>query len=459
MPGNEPRLILGDCLEVLPTLPANSVDAVITDPPYLLEFMGKDFDSQHKDLKGDNDGQRMQEWHKRWAKAVLRVLKPGGYLLAFGGSRTSHRLTCALEDAGFYVNDMLLHLFGSGFPKGKSCLKPSYEAIILCSKPGPRSLPLGIDECRVETKGATQRPPLSTNKHDGYCRPWNENEEAREACEKRRQEAHDKRDIISRWPANLILQHPPECKKVGVKKVKGATAVEENRDGKVHNKIYGKFNKPARDNQGYTDQDGLETIDAWECADDCPVKAFERFGESKPKAGRTGKRGGKEGMFGQKGIGSPEQETTWPEDVGGTPARFFNQFQATEDDLRFMYCSKASRREREEGLEGLAKKACGSMEDDAYEWPDGRNVQRANIHPTVKPLAVVSWLIKLACPEGGLVLDPFMGSGTTGKACKNVGRNFLGIEMNPEYFLIAEKRVGVESSLVAGQQLNLFYLG
>lgn len=114
MPGNEPRLILGDCLEVLPTLPANSVDAIVTDPPYLLEFMGKDFDSQHKDLKGENDGQRMQEWHKRWAKAALRVLKPGGYLLAFGGSRTSHRLTSALEDTGFDVSDVLMWLYGSG---------------------------------------------------------------------------------------------------------------------------------------------------------------------------------------------------------------------------------------------------------------------------------------------------------------------------------------------------------
>lgn len=338
-----------------------------------------------------------------------------------------------------------------GFPKGKSCLKPSYEPVILCSKPGPRSLPLGIDECRVlanqkDIKNAVVPQPVF-NSHTGVTYGM-------KTGKGRNGETFDL--SRGRWPANLILQHSPECKKVGVKKVKGTKGEAD----------YTKTNKygttpivtNVKTGAHYGDADGTETIDAWECADDCPVKAFERFGESKPKAGRTGKRGGT-AVFDQKGIGSPEQEGTWPEDVGGTPARFFNQFQATEDDLRFLYCSKASRREREEGLEGVAKKSCGSMEDDTYEWPDGRNVQRANIHPTCKPIAVMEWLIKLACPEGGLVLDPFMGSGTTGKACRNVGRNFLGIEVNPEYFYIAEKRIGVESSLGTEQQVNLFYLG
>lgn len=108
------QLIHGDCLAVLPTLEAGSVDAVVCDPPYFLEFMGNGFDRQHKDSPGANDGQRMQAWHQRWGEVVLRVLKPGAYMLAFGGARTSHRLTSALEDAGFQIRDTLMWLYGSG---------------------------------------------------------------------------------------------------------------------------------------------------------------------------------------------------------------------------------------------------------------------------------------------------------------------------------------------------------
>jgi hypothetical protein len=98
-----------------------------------------------------------QEWCRQWAAAVLRVLKPGGYLLAFGGTRTFHRLACALEDAGFEMRDCLMFLHGQGFPKGRGCLKPAWEPILLCRRPGPKVLPLGIDACRVETEDNTAR--------------------------------------------------------------------------------------------------------------------------------------------------------------------------------------------------------------------------------------------------------------------------------------------------------------
>jgi site-specific DNA-methyltransferase (adenine-specific) len=110
----EPRLILGDCLTVMAEMEADSVDAVICDPPYLIDFMGKQFDRQHRALDGANEGQKMQAWHRQWVEQALRVLKPSHYLLAFGGTRSSHRLTCALEDAGFEVRDVLMWLYGSG---------------------------------------------------------------------------------------------------------------------------------------------------------------------------------------------------------------------------------------------------------------------------------------------------------------------------------------------------------
>src|SRR3954470_4981495 len=129
------RLWEGDCLDALPTLKACSIDAVVTDPPYGLEFMGKNWDHG---IPG------VPYW-----QAIKRVLKPGGYMTAFGGTRTWHRLTCAIEDAGFEIRDCLMWLYGSGFPKGKGCLKPAYEPILLCRKPGAKVLPLGIDACRV----------------------------------------------------------------------------------------------------------------------------------------------------------------------------------------------------------------------------------------------------------------------------------------------------------------------
>lgn len=110
----------GDCREVLATLPEASVDAIVTDPPYLLEFMGKEFDRQHREHEGANDGQRMQAWHLSWAVEAFRVLRPGGHIVAFAGDRTFHRLYAAIEDAGFIPRHTIAWLFGSGFPKSKN---------------------------------------------------------------------------------------------------------------------------------------------------------------------------------------------------------------------------------------------------------------------------------------------------------------------------------------------------
>src|SRR5262245_20536110 len=158
------RLILGDCLEMMPRLEAGSVDAVVTDPPYALtgtraaynfELTGSgNFSPGREARRGGFMGQAwdaalppVEVWQQ-----CLRVTKPGGYLLAFGGTRTWHRLACALEDAGWEIRDTLCWHYASGFPKGRGCLKPAWEPILLCRKPGPRVLPLpGLDKCRVGT--------------------------------------------------------------------------------------------------------------------------------------------------------------------------------------------------------------------------------------------------------------------------------------------------------------------
>jgi site-specific DNA-methyltransferase (adenine-specific) len=288
------------------------------------------------------DPMKMQAWNFRWATAALRVLKPGGYMLCFGGTRTYHRLACAVEDAGFEIRDCLMWIYGSGFPKGKGCLKPAYEPILLCRKPGKKVLPLGIDECRVPTDeklGGGDQSDRTKSKPEGWDRPWMRDVEAKAAHAERvnRNVAHA--ELLGRWPANVV-------------------------------------------------HDGSEEV----------LEAFAAFGNRNaggfPQRRFADKTRNTFGIFnGHKcspGIGRSH----------GTAARFF-------------YTAKASRRERGEG----------------------------NNHPTVKPLTLVEWLVKLVSRKGELVLDPFYGSGTTGLACLKTGRFIIGIEKNRKYLRIATRRL------------------
>jgi DNA modification methylase len=418
----------GDCLEILPTLDAASVDAVVTDPPYGLEFMGKEWDKlgergrhagterksvlremEFKDFgtmpnfstqtrnpkcrtcnryKWDHVGRKceceapefehrhmgneQQAFHHAWATAVLRVLRPAGYLLAFGGTRTYHRLACAVEDAGFEVRDCLMWVYGSGFPKGRGCLKPAWEPILLCRKPGAKVEPLGIDECRVAgVPPSVPQPRFNSPTGQTYGMKTGEGRNG------------DMSHAAGRWPANVV-------------------------------------------------HDGSDEVQ----------EAFAAFGESTGAHGRNGKSYGPKPMF-NGSIRETCQEIT--RDTGSA--------------ARFFYTAKASRREREDGLEGMPK-----HEESLDKWQekDRRSgtarqptewVRKpvANHHPTVKPLALLEWLVKLACPPGGVVLDPFLGSGTTAVACWRTDRQCIGIERDAEYFRLAERRVEA-----ARQKLGLF---
>jgi hypothetical protein len=293
----------------------------VTDPPYEYGFMSKSWDRSGIAF-------RPETW-----QAALRVVKPGGYMLACGGTRTWHRLACAIEDAGWEIRDTICYLYGVGFPKGKGCLKPAWEPVLLCRKPGPKVLPLGIDECRV---------------------PGN---------------------VDAGW-----------CKTTG--------------SGPKFNGIFNNGEPyPQQQDRFHASPSGRYPANVVHDGSDEVQEAFAAFGESKARPERVGLRGGR-AIFGQKGIGSPEKEGRWPGDTGGTPARFF-------------YCAKASKRERGQG----------------------------NSHPCVKPLALLSWLVKLICPPGGVVLDPFMGSASTGVACLQNGRKFIGMELDEGYFKIAQRRI------------------
>lgn len=312
---NQDGIVLhhGDCLDIIPSLPP--VDAIVTDPPYGLEFMGKSWDHGVPGIPF-------------WS-AALCVLKPGGYMLCFGGTRTYHRLACAIEDAGFEVRDCIMWIYGSGFPKGKGCLKPAYEPILLCRKPG-KVLPLGIDECRIESAG---RP----------LRVIDPKPEANGAVYAGRRESGGGFDggskavgttDLGRWPANIVHDGSDEA----------ITGFPDANGGHY----------PAARGQGGVGSDGHK---------------------------------------GQSGLVESYSDT-------GSAARFF-------------YCAKASRSERGDG----------------------------NTHPTVKPIKLMQWLIKLVCPKDGLVLDPFSGSGTTLVAAKSIGRSAIGIDKEITYCQIAARRL------------------
>ena len=344
-------VLVGDCREVLPTLAAGSVDAIVTDPPYGLGFMGKDW---------DRTGVAFDP--ATWA-AMLPVLKPGGALLAFGGTRTWHRLACAIEDAGFEIKDCLMWLHGQGFPKGKMLLKPAWEPVLLARKRGAATL--NVDRCRIVrtggdvsgwSRGASRASANRSMNGPNYPRPPT-------SCDK------------GRWPANVCL-----------------------------------------------DEAAAVLLDA-----------------------AAGDRGG---GFGVRGGGGA---------VDGTARTFQGDGQAvgygdSGGPSRFFYCAKASRSEREAGLDGMPLRPAqngqthGNGQATTRMGRTADEGQRpaalaANHHPTVKPVALMRWLVRLVTPPGGLVLDPFAGSGSTGVACVMEGLRFVGIEQDAEYAEIARRRV------------------
>tara|TARA_R110000822_G_scaffold273031_1_gene395561 strand:- start:95 stop:1153 length:1059 start_codon:yes stop_codon:yes gene_type:complete len=331
----------GNNLDILPTLPDNSVDSIVTDPPYELNFMGR---------KWDNSGIAYSV--ELWTEC-LRVLKPGGHLLAFSGSRTYHRMVVAIEDAGFDIRDMISWISNKTFPKSHNLkdewqgwgtgLKPTVEPIVMARKPLIGTVlenvlehgtgALNIDGSRigttVETWPSSRSYPFSKGE-DGAITFGSSNAET-EPTGKSPQ---------GRWPANVIL--------------------DEYSAGELD------------------EQSGLQVRGN---AGSKQVTDFRFMNE------KTGK---------QKLI----QGTT---DKGGAS--------------RFFYVARASKRDRNEGLEG------------------------SNLHPTVKPTTLMRYLVKLVTPPGGTVLDPFTGSGSTGKAAILEGFDFIGIELTEEYLPIIEARL------------------
>jgi hypothetical protein len=497
-------LRLGDCLDVLRTLASDSVDSIVTDPPYGLSFMGK---------RWDYDVPAVEVWAE-----CLRVLKPGGHLLAFAGTRTQHRMAVRIEDAGFEIRDMIAWVYGSGFPKsldvskaidamdaGLTQTERRYRFTAWVRSTGITSRQ--IDDATRTNMGnhyvtAASQPAIMTREHldavrhlIGTVPDWVEREcEIRsvESENMKRREVLDTREMVdtSKARAGFSGVHSPDYD--GAKRLVDITAPATPAARQWQG--WGTALKPALEpitvarkplcgtvaanvlawGTGAINVDGGRVPHAG--ADDLAVSLSKNPGRTDTVTsdvygtGRPQQMVNTSGRFPANLIhdGSDEVVGLFPEtgasSSGGKSGSNANPMSWTEanptrdrmghDDnggsaARFFYCAKASKADRDEGCSALPMRTAGEMTD-RDEGTDGLNSPRAgagrgdgarNFHPTVKPTDLMRYLCRLVTQPGGTVLDPFMGSGSTGKAAMAEGFRFIGIERDPDYFKIAEARV------------------
>lgn len=410
----------GSMLDMLQVIEPNSIDAIVTDPPYELNFMNKGWDNCGISFNPDT-----------WKKCY-EVLKPGGYLLAFGGSRTFHRIAVAIEDAGFEIRDTIMWLYGSGFPKSMNiglaidkkkdikseiiasyerynepsgivnigqgerkkvihkvkkasnewqgwgtALKPAYEPVIVARKPFKGSLVdniiengvggLNIEECRVKTED---------NLNGGGYNTKGNSQKSKEDATSYYLKVLEKEFIQpeGRFPTNVIHDGSEEVEGLFPQKAGGGSGTYD-------------FTKTSQENTTYIITN---------------IKSGHHFGDS------------------------------------GSAARFF-------------YTAKASKKDRDEGLDGFEQMQTTDgyirNNEESTRKFGANSALRRNIHPTVKPCELMQYLVRLVTPRGGIVLDPFMGSGSTGKAVmfenreRNADYKFIGIDLEEKYCQIANARI------------------
>lgn len=412
-------LRLGCCLDVLRTMPEASVDAVVTDPPYGLSFMGKAW---------DYDVPTVEVWRE-----MFRVLKPGGHLLAFAGTRTQHRMAVNIEDAGFEIRDMIAWVYGSGFPKSLDVSKAIDKAAGAEREVVGERVLTGYGKANV-TQGQQQRftttfPQTSDAPATDAAKQWSGWGTAlKPALEP---------ITVARKPligtvAENVLTHGTGAINVDGCRVPGPKPDTTRGASSKASSMVGTLGA-----QGRIVDDGAGRFPANLIHDgsDEVVGLFPQTTNGGANVAPTRKGGIRIDLMRSTGL-SPASNAAYAGD-SGSAARFF-------------YCAKASKADRDEGCEGLEELACGLMEDDNYDIKTGsgnsRNTKRRNHHPTVKPTDLMRYLCRLVTPPGGIVLDPFMGSGSTGKAAVLEGFDFIGIEKEPEYIEIARNRIseGIE---------------
>ena len=414
-------LYCADCRDVLPIL--TDIDSCVTDPPYGLSFMGKawDYDVPGVDI---------------WSE-VLCALKPGAHLLSFFGSRTYHRGAIPIEDAGFEIRDQLMWLYGSGFPKshniGKAVDKlQGNEREVVGTEKIDVGMQSGSMHAGRKTKIETRNVTKGASEYEGWGTAL--------------KPAHEP-IVMARKPfkgtvANNVLERGTgginidECR-VGDE---GGTTKKEylDKDSKTvyGDGLNGSFGVPINKGRFPANlmHDGSEVV-----------------GDIFPKNKKSGVMGdnkqykgfGKHGIYGQA-----------KDDIS-------HKFYGDEGSAsRYFYCPKTSKKDRDEGMDAFVEKQWVQFQTGngasgkASSISEGRNTAYKNTHPTVKPTELMRYLCRLVTPKGGVVVDPFMGSGSTGKAAVAEGFGFVGIEMSQEYFDIACARIEAEYKK---RKQDLFY--
>ena len=389
-----------DCRAILPLL--SGIDAIITDPPYELGFMGKEWDKSG--IAYDP---------KVWL-GMLEALKPGGHLLSFGGTRTYHQMVCAIEDAGFEIRDMISWIYGQGFPKSLDVSKAidKMAGEYVKGKVLPSSRTTGASGTGIAT---TFREKTATNPQTDEAQQW-------EGWGTALKPAHEP-IVLARKPLEKGLTVAENVLRWGT----GAINIDGCRIGtdELKDKIY--RNKGDNLSWGGTygkgtvigNQQGRFPANLLHDGSEEVLAEFAKAGVNKshPMGGKGQYKGGSFGGGGTDGLYHGDT---------GSAARFF-------------YCAKASRAERDAGLEGITY---GEPQrwNKAGEWTNDTTPAR-NTHPTIKPLALMRYLIKLITPPNGIILDPFMGSGSTLVAARQLGFRAIGIDTEEKYCEIAQRRI------------------
>lgn len=378
------KIYNGDMLDMLQVIEPESIDAIVCDPPYELGFMNKSWDSTGIAFKKET-------WQN-----CFEVLKPGGYLLAFGGSRTYHRIACAIEDAGFEIRDCVMYLYGCGFSKS-------------------HNIGLAIDKKNgVDNRTGNIRTDSVNNQN--ICYDF-----------KTMKPKFEERIAQNEWQGwGTCLKPAYEPIIVARKPFKGSVV-----DNIIKYKV------------------GGLNIDECRVGETGGIKKVNIIKNSGSKICRFGCDGDKietgEGRFPANVItdGSEEVAKGMP-NTTSTPI-------AEESAMRYFYSAKASKKDRDEGLDAFQDKTFHSVlnqKNGSGDRLDGAKTPiRKNIHPTCKPTELMQYLVRLVSPKGATILDPFMGSGSTGKAVmfenreRDANYKFIGIELTDEYLPIAQARI------------------
>jgi site-specific DNA-methyltransferase (adenine-specific) len=411
----------GNNLEVLPTLPDNSVDSIVCDPPYELGFMGKTWDSS-------GIAYSVELW-----KECLRVLKPGGHLLAFGGTRTWHRLAVAVEDAGFEIRDNIAWLYGSGFPKSHNISKAIDKAAgaereVIGDKYSPDGIPYSARYKTAKSGGILGKVVPANPLTQMETAPATDDAKAWDGWGTALKPAHEP-IVVARKPvegtvAQNVLEHGVgglniDATRIGTETRLNASAGNKDRDSWRMNT---------------SEVEGRESVGRWPAniiLDEYTAELLdEQSGVLKSGAMNSITKGHDQETFNTYGKQYVRRVVNQASSGGAS---------------RFFYVAKASKRDRNEGLDELPE--VRHADRNATDGVGGDNPRnrtnqaKQNFHPTVKPTALMQYLIRLVTPANGVVLDPFAGSGSTGKAAILENKHFIGIELTAEYLPIIEGRL------------------